>query len=372
MTEAQASPTETALARQIKAQILADGPMPIDAFMRIALTDPTHGYYTTKTPIGGRAGGRGTAGDFITAPEISQMFGEMIGVWAADFWQRSGAAETLHLVELGPGRGVLMQDALRAAQVLPDFIAAARVHFVEVSPTLRDAQRERVAAAQWHTSMDALMAALSDGPAIFIANEFFDALPIRQFARAPVTRNKEGGEVELCIACENDELVFTPADATNIREICPAADAAMAAIAQRLAAHGGAALIIDYGYAQGELGDTLQAIHAHNHCHPLAHIGAADLTAHVNFARLSTVAQDHGARAFPVTTQGSFLHAMGIDARAASLVRAHATKASEILRARDRLVAPDQMGRLFKVLCVVGETDTLPAAIEPTAMEAGA
>ena len=309
-------------------------------------------YYAARDPLGGprEVGG----GDFITAPEISQMFGELVGLWLADIWTRAGSPEDAIYCELGPGRGTLAKDALRS---MARFGCAPQVHFVEGSPALRALQAEAVPGALFH---DDLSSVPEDGPLLLIANEFFDALPVRQLVRT------EAGWRERMVGLgEDDAFVFVVSDqpmdsavparwtdsaAGTIIETCPAAAAVMDEIARRLAGQGGVALAIDYGPLASRTGSTFQAIAQHQKVDPLAEPGTADLTAHVDFAALAEVAQREGVRMLGSATQGEWLTALGIDARAAALAKVSPGRAEEIEVARARLTAPDQMGELFKVI----------------------
>jgi SAM-dependent MidA family methyltransferase len=301
-------------------------------------------YYAARDPLG-------AAGDFITAPEISQMFGELVGLWIADLALRAQADATMAYVELGPGRGTLAADALRA---MGRAGLAPPVHFVETSPALRARQRAAVLQAAWHDEVATLP---DDRPLIVIANEFLDALPIRQFERTGRGwRERMVADGRLCLA-EADCAASIPlqlADAPlgAIVEHCPAGEAVMRDIGARIARQGGAALIIDYGYEGPATGDTLQAVQAHGFADPLTAPGTRDLTAHVDFALLAAVARGEGLRAGPCIGQGAFLTALGIAARETALARANPAQAAALAEARHRLVAGDQMGRLFRVLAV--------------------
>ena len=299
-------------------------------------------YYGARDPLGAR-------GDFITAPEISQMFGELIGLWAADLALRAQAPFVW--VELGPGRGTLTADALRA---MAQARLAPPVHFVETSPVLRTAQRALVPQARWHDEVATLP---EDGPLIVIANEFFDALPIRQYERTAA------GWRERHVAADPPRLVPGAADGAKaipiqladaplgaIVERNPAAEAVMAVLAARIARQGGALLAIDYGYEGPACGDTLQAMQSHAYADPLSAPGTRDLTAHVDFAMLASVARANGLRPGPCVGQGAFLTALGIEGRAAALARANPARAEDVAAARARLTDAAQMGRLFKVL----------------------
>lgn len=332
----------------IAAEITAHGPMSVARYMSLCLGHPRHGYYITRDPLG-----RG--GDFTTAPEISQMFGELLGLWAAQVWFDMGRPSPIRLVELGPGRGTLMADALRAADKV-GLAAAADLWLVETSPVLRAAQAVNLPAAHWAGRFGDV----PDGPAIVIANEFFDALPIRQFVRA------RDGWRERLVGLSGGRLVWglgpasagLPTDAPegSVVEICAAAEAIAGQIGARLAASGGAALIIDYGTLPPATGggDTLQAVAAHAVADPLETPGMADLTAHVDFGALARALAQAGARVAPLVTQGALLTALGLDARAAALARAQPGRAHEIETQRRRLTAHDQMGTLFKALIAAG------------------
>ncbi len=345
----------SALRDQLICELETSGPIMLEAFMARALTDPTYGYYVHRQPFG-RAAPSG--GDFTTAPEISQMFGELIGAWCADLWHRMGQPDPFCLAELGPGRGTLMADVMRAASVLPAFSKAAEVHLVEISPSLRQKQKEKVPNAQWHDDISTL----PDLPMIVLANEFFDALPIQQFRRAengwsPIMVDQCDGA--LCFVdgapiAEADlpQQALPLAQIGEIIETCAAANQVMTDLAKQLAKRGGAALIIDYGYRQAAAGDSFQALQQHQFVDPLDAPGEADLTAHVNFEQLQKIAQECGLTSPPICQQGGFLRALGLDLRAQSLMQSAPDKAGQIAAERDRLAAPDQMGNLFKVLAV--------------------
>jgi NADH dehydrogenase [ubiquinone] 1 alpha subcomplex assembly factor 7 len=339
----------TPLGRLLAQRIAQGGPMTLADYMAECLLHPAHGYYTTREPFG-------TRGDFITAPEINQMFGELLGLCLAQGWLDRGAPNPFTLAELGPGRGTLMADLLRATRGVPGFHAAARVMLVEASPRLREIQRATLGdhPVHWVDSAEAL----PDAPLYLIANEFFDALPIRQFTRAPQ------GWAETVVGLAGDTLTLgrtAPAPQAaldhrladtvpgDIVEICPAATPVMAAIAARIAAHGGVALVVDYGGWQSR-GDTFQAMAAQAPTNPLAAPGRADLTAHVDFAALAAAA---APCATAYTTQGDLLRALGIDARADRLARSLTGAALDAHRAAHRrLTDPSEMGRLFKALAV--------------------
>lgn len=350
--------TETPLTAILKAEILSDGPMPVSDFMTRALGDPQHGYYTTRTVFG-------TQGDFITAPEVSQMFGEIVGSWAVHVAEAVGAAwpdAPVHLVELGPGRGTLMADILRVAALRPFIDARIMVHLVETSPRLREEQRTILAqarperpSANWHDSLETV----PKGPIVVIANEFFDALPIRQYVRT------DGIWCERIVTVQDGELTFAagdpiadvpaaaiPGSENLIMETCPAAHDIADRIAARMVNSPGAALIIDYGHDRSAPGDTLQAVRNHQHTDPLHHVGEADITAHVCFGDLAEAAIAGGAQAFGPITQAQFLSDLGIASRADRLVASQPQRRADIETALARLVSPDAMGALFKVMAL--------------------
>jgi NADH dehydrogenase [ubiquinone] 1 alpha subcomplex assembly factor 7 len=325
----------------IAAAIAINGPIPVAHFMAAA----NRHYYATRDPLG-------AAGDFTTAPEISQMFGELVGLWLADLWTRAGRPGA-HYVELGPGRGTLAADARRAMRSAG---FGPSVHFVETSETLRTRQREGHPDAVFHDSIDTLP---TDAPLLVVANEFFDALPIRQLIHAG------NGWRERHIAWANplfvpvasgprlDDILPEPLRAEavgSIVETSPASAAIARQLAHRLAAQGGAALIVDYGYEGPAVGDTLQAVRAHAYANPFEEPGERDLTAHVDFATLAEAARAEGATVFGPAEQGAWLEPMGIQARAARLVQGAPERKAEIEGAVERLTAADAMGVLFKVL----------------------
>jgi SAM-dependent MidA family methyltransferase len=312
----------------------AGGPISVERYMELSNAH----YYATRDPLG-------AAGDFTTAPEISQMFGEIVGAALADCWLRAGAPADAVYVELGPGRGTLAADALR---VLRKAGFRGEVHFVETSPLLRAEQAKRVPDARWHESIDDL----PDAPLLLVANEFFDALPVRQWI----------GSEERRVTVEGDALMFA-ADGT-VREVSPARERAMGAIAERLAAHGGVALVIDYGHERSSDGDTLQAVRDHRFADALAEPGEQDLTAHVDFEALARAATTAGAVVTSVVPQGEWLRRLGIEARAAALAKSRDDRADEIAAAVERLTAPEQMGGLFKAIAVHSPHWPAPAGFE--------
>ncbi|MDO6416728.1 SAM-dependent methyltransferase [Sphingomonas sp. BIUV-7] len=352
MTASPDAPPPADLADEIAALIAAEGPIPLGRFMGLANAH----YYATRDPFG-------AGGDFVTAPEISQMFGEIVGLCLADLWQRAGTPKAAY-VELGPGRGTLAVDALRA-MAKAEF--APPVHFVETSPILRDAQRERVEQAIWHDTIETLP---KDVPLLIVANEFFDALPVHQLI-ATVSGWREqmvegvAGDFSFVPGTKlMDSLIpqhLWDADPGRIVEQNPAAIAIVTALAHRLAKQGGALLIVDYGHDGSRHGDTLQAVHAHAYADPLVKPGQSDLTAHVDFLALEAAATAAGARVFGPVEQGQWLIALGISDRAGALTRQARDRGNEIAAAYRRLTHPDEMGSLFKALAVVSPKWPEPA-----------
>lgn len=327
------------LGQIIAARIAAAGPITLADYMADCLLHPTQGYYTTRDPFG-------AAGDFTTAPEISQMFGEMLGLALAQTWLDQGAPQRVVLAELGPGRGTLMADVLRATRAVPGFHAALRICLVEASPVLRDRQAQALAgqAVEWFGTVHEL----PDGPLYLLANEFFDALPIRQFQHAG------GGWRERMVGLTDGKLGFglgpvvtlQTAAKAGIVEICSAAAAVMTEVSRRIAAQGGLALVIDYG-DWGSRGDTFQALKSNTFADPFAEPGQADLTAHVDFAALAAAS----AVPYAFVTQGQFLSRLGIAARAERLAQGlTGARLQSHLAAARRLTDDAEMGRLFKVL----------------------
>jgi NADH dehydrogenase [ubiquinone] 1 alpha subcomplex assembly factor 7 len=348
-------PGPTLLADRLQAYIEAHGPIPVARFMAEANAE----YYATRDPFG-------TKGDFITAPEISQMFGELVGVCLADVWEGSGKPDAA-FVELGPGRGTLADDALRA-------MAAAGldppVHFVETSPILRNAQRERVPQATWHDRARDLP---RDRPLMIVANEFFDAMPIRQFVKTMM------GWRELMIGYGPDGFTPVPghepqdsevpaaihfARTGSVYESGPAAASLARSLVRRIARQGGVMLIIDYGYDHRAAGDTLQAVHTHAYADPFAMPGRSDLTAHVDFGALEEAGDMRGITVHGPVAQGDWLIALGIDTRADALTRQTPTRGAEIAAAHARLTRREQMGTLFKVIGYSSRSWQIPAGFD--------
>jgi NADH dehydrogenase [ubiquinone] 1 alpha subcomplex assembly factor 7 len=363
---------QTPLEREIRNLISIAGPMPVAEYMRLCLSHPQHGYYMNRDPLGAR-------GDFITAPEISQMFGELIGVWLATVWQQLGSPENVRLVELGPGRGTMMVDALRAAKTVSAFQAAIVLHLVEISPTLQKVQQEQLQplglTMHWHAALDEVPV----GPCLIVANEFVDALPVHQAVK------RADGWHERCVVIAPDGSLTIDAakeplphfESTLPRGLRLSPDGSIyewrsdligLEIGRRVR-QDGAALIIDYGHAWYGLGETLQAVAAHGFVDPLHSPGEVDLTAHVDFAALAHNTESMGGRAHGPVSQRDWLRRLGIDKRAATL-KAHAPygKATEIEQALARLTAGGSrgMGDLCKVVAIADPKLGPPPGFEPS------
>ena len=339
------SPDDASAAVRLAQQIEASGPISVAEYMRVANT----AYYAGRDPLGAK-------GDFITAPEISQMFGEMVGIWLSDIWLRHSSPYNCHYVELGPGRGTLAADALRT---MKRFGWEPPVHLVENSSVLRSKQLAAVPAAIFHDSIETLP---SDEPLCIVANEFFDALPVRQMIAT------HAGWRERVVVCDrgsrfaampgaratDDQIPdrFRVAAVGSIYETCPDASAIMQQLSDRLAKQGGVMLVIDYGYTQPALGSTLQAVRNHQYADPFADPGEIDLTAHVDFLDLADCAKNCGLLVSGPSSQGTWLSSLGIDQRAQVLVQAHPDREADISAARNRLIQSDAMGSLFKVIAV--------------------
>lgn len=343
-------------------QITLEGPMPVDAYMARCLTDPIDGYYTKNAALGAE-------GDFITAPLISQMFGEMIGVWVAQMWLAMGSPTPFRLVEIGGGDGTLISDILRVAERVPGLREAARVTMVEISPLLRTLQSRHVPEAIFVPSLDGVP---EDLPLIIIANEWLDCLPARQFIRT------DTGWCERCIGLQDGALTFglipagedfTPpfeAAIGELVEISPAQTRQAENLALLVKKATGAALLIDYGRGRPESGDTLQALYRHQKHHPLEAPGEHDLTVWADFPAVAAAAANTGVKVSPITAQRDFLARLGIETRHAALTQRNRDQAEKLRRQYDRLMAPDQMGTLFKVLGLA-----FPGGINLFALEAG-
>ncbi|WP_315752721.1 MULTISPECIES: class I SAM-dependent methyltransferase [unclassified Bradyrhizobium] len=348
----ETSPLHTEIKRLIK----ASGPMPVWRYMELCLMHPEHGYYISRDPLG-------REGDFTTAPEVSQMFGELLGLWAASIWKATGSPQQFRLIELGPGRGTMMSDALRALRVLPPLYQTISVHLVEVNPVLREKQKATLIGLRnvnWHESFDEV----PEGPSVIFANEYFDVLPIHQMIR------RETGWHERVVELDEEEnFVYgaaadpTPGFELLLPPLVRAAPAGaifewrpnmeMMAIARRIRDQRGAAVIIDYGHVRSDVGDTFQAIARHSFADPLKTPGLADITAHVDFDALARAAEAVGARVHGPVTQGEFLQRLGIETRALTLMQKASPEVSQdIASGLKRLTGGGRggMGSLFKVL----------------------
>jgi SAM-dependent MidA family methyltransferase len=324
----------TPLERALREQIGSEGPMTVEAFMEACNSY----YYATRDPLGEQ-------GDFTTAPEVSQMFGELVGACLADCWRRAGKPPGVVYAELGPGRGTLAADALR---VMRSAALDPPVHFVETSPVLRARQAAAMPNATWHDDI----ADLPESPLLLVANEFFDALPVRQFI----------GGMERKVLVASGGLAFDRDG--EIVETSPARDEAVSAIAARLVQHGGAALIVDYGHSRSAPGDTLQAVSGHRYAPVLDRPGEQDLTSHVDFEALGNAAREAGASSTAMVSQRLWLEHLGIEPRAQALATAHPDRAGEIEAARNRLCGPGGMGDLFKVMAIHSPDWPAPAGFE--------
>jgi NADH dehydrogenase [ubiquinone] 1 alpha subcomplex assembly factor 7 len=346
-----------ALRRKIAQRIRAEGPLSVAAFMAVALHDPKEGYYARCDPIGKH-------GDFITAAEISQIFGELIGLWCVHMWRELGRPDPIILAELGPGRGVLMADLLRAAGTAPDFCRALRLHLVEASAVLRAEQEKRL--AQFRPVWAERFEALPDGAKLLVANEFLDALPIRQFVRGGVDwceRMVALDEENRFVFVDGPEspaaTLLVPAGLRDsirqgaVLEICPAALALAAGLGACLSRGRGAALFVDYGYFPSAPGPTLRALQRHKPVPVLAEPGTADLSAHVDFAAFAEAGRLGGADIWGPVPQRRFLKALGVEPRLAALCdRATATQRQALQSGVGRLLDPGEMGTLFKAMAL--------------------
>jgi len=349
--------TETSpLLAEIKKLIKSSGPIPVWRYMELCLMHPSYGYYLSRDPLG-------REGDFVTAPEVSQMFGELLGLWTASVWNAIGSPPLLRLIEIGPGRGTMMSDALRALRVLPPLYQALSIHLVEVNPVLREKQKAALSGSRnitWHDTIDDV----PDGPSVIFANEYFDVLPIHQAVKSENGWHERTVELDdtgkLAFAAASEPIprfeVLLPAwvraaPVGAVFEWRP--DAEIMKIASRVRDQDGAALIIDYGHLRSDAGDTFQAIARHSFTDPLKDPGQADVTAHVDFQALMRAAEDLGAAVHGPVPQGDFLKRLGIETRAISLMaKANHIVAEDVSSALKRLIGGGRggMGQLFKVL----------------------
>jgi SAM-dependent MidA family methyltransferase len=345
----------TPLGSLIAKMIAEDGPMGLDRYMQLCLGHGEHGYYMSRDPFGAR-------GDFTTAPEVSQIFGELIGIWCVSTWQIMQAPDPVRVIEIGPGRGTLMSDLLRAARVMPGFADSVKVHLVETSPVLRAIQKETLSGTKaeinWHDDVTDVPA----GPALVVGNEFFDALPVRQLQLTGDGWHERvvglDDERKLQIGLARDTIPagslpdwVKPAETGDIVELAPVRDAYAQKVADRISRDGGAALFVDYGHVRSGTGDTLQAVRRHEYVDILHEPGHCDLTAHVDFAALAAVFALSGLKVFGPVTQSRFLAGMGLAERVEMLSkRGGARERMKVADGARRLVAGTEMGHLFKVI----------------------
>ncbi len=349
---------------RIIARIKSEGPMSVAEYMGLCLLDPVHGYYPTRDPLG-------SDGDFITAPEISQMFGELLGIWTIQTWRDIGMPGGVNLVELGPGRGIMMADMLRAARLAPDFLDNVSVYLIEASAALQAVQGKTLADSPVPVSWVDSLEDIPVGPTIIVGNEYLDCLPIRQFIQTDrfaqdkgwhermVTYEKETGTLAFAVAAEPvSDLAAqampsarTEARNEDLLEVCPAAHQILDAVKARFEFSPGRALFIDYGPEVTEFGDTLQALKRHEKVGVFSDPGNTDLTARVDFAALGEFARSIDLAATTPVQQSEFLSKLGIEMRAATLAKASPDSKLKIARQLDRLTGDEQMGTLFKAMC---------------------
>ena len=368
------------LKSRIVARIQQEGPMSVASYMAVCLFDATHGFYSTRDPLG-------ADGDFITAPEISQMFGELIGLWCVQSWRDMERPQHIQLIEMGPGRGIMMSDILRAASVDEGFLKAVNVTLVEASPALEAVQAQTLSGAPCPVSWAGSLETAPEGPAIIIGNEFLDCLPIRQFVRKG--EGSEGAWHERMVfidPSDETQLIFglsptadtiedftrfenisnEPLKNGDLIEICPSLAQITQTLAQRFSDDPGRALFIDYGPDYSEIGDTLQALKSHTKVDPLSEPGDADLTARVDFSALSDCAYYNGLMSFGPQTQAHFLAQLGIEARAARLALDATEEAkATLMRQFHRLTESSEMGELFKAVCLQPQGLPMPAGFSP-------
>ena len=354
------------LGDELRAMIASGGPITVERYMELALSHPDHGYYMNRDPFG-------AAGDFTTAPEISQMYGELLGLWAAEVWSLMGRPNPVRLIEFGPGRGTLMSDALRAARIVPEFRAALDVTLVEVSPTLANIQYEALVTCGAPVSWAASLAEAPDGPAIILANEFLDALPVRQYVRRGgrwrerTVRLDEARQLTFGLAHDPEPHLRVEGEEGAVLEINAVGHRFMFELSARLARQGGAALFVDYGHGATGFGDTLQALRAHRYVDPLVDPGQIDITTHVDFAAMARSARASGAAVYGPVDQSDFLRTLGIDMRTKALAERAPERADEFEIARRRLVGKSEgeMGSLFKAMVVANRAISPPPGFQP-------
>jgi NADH dehydrogenase [ubiquinone] 1 alpha subcomplex assembly factor 7 len=338
----------TPLEQKLAAEIAITGPVTVAHLMQVGLYDPQNGYYTTRQPLG-------LTGDFTTAPEISQMFGELIGLWLAQRWLDMGRPTPVEIIELGPGRGTLMADAVRAMRQVPGLLGAARITLVEVNPLLQAAQAETLEQAPVPVSWASALLSVADGPTLLVANEFLDCLPIHQLvvSRGQLCERRIGanaaGRLDFVTGPPVGPAASGLADGV-VLERAPGLAQLIGQLARRARSAPLSALFIDYGHTGCGHGDTLQALYRHTKVHPLDRLGEADLTAHVDFGAVASHAASAGLLVHGPVAQGAFLRDLGIAARARKLSSANPQRALDIASALDRLTGTDGMGDLFKVI----------------------
>lgn len=345
----------TPLAKILSAQIKSYGPITIAEYMTQCLSHPEYGYYTSRDPIG-------SGGDFTTSPEVSQMFGEIIGAWVADIWMKLGTPKKLHLIELGPGRGTLMSDILRATCFLPEFHDALSVHLIDINDVLIDQQKEKLneySFISWHQNLSDID---FDAPVIFIGNEFLDALPVHQYQKT-----KEGWAQRMVgwnetqgfhIGLTQAPLDFGSAKEDDIKEVSPIQENILKDVAEVLKTYNGAGLLIDYGSAHSGFGDTLQALKDHAYVDIFETPGGADLTTHIDFEWVGKILKQNGLSVLSCAEQGQFLKSLGIEHRANALMQNQSEAIKKDIQIQlDRLIAMDQMGELFKVIGFASSSD---------------
>lgn len=352
------------LETRIKDRIKADGPISVAEYMALCLLDPVEGYYPTRDPLG-------SDGDFITAPEISQMFGEVLGLWCVQTWHDMGKPETVHLVELGPGRGIMMSDMLRASELDPGFKAAVRVTLIEASAALEAVQGQTLATANVPISWAKDLSQVPEGPTIVIGNEFLDCLPVRQFIQQDrfagangwhervVTLNEVSGSLMFAVSpTPISDVTQTTLPSGHIEaktgeliEVCATAHLLLNQLKTRFDTHVGRALFVDYGPEETEFGDTLQALKRHEKVGVFSNPGNTDLTARVDFAALKECAENLSLASTCTVTQATLLSRLGLEVRAVTLARAKPESKPKIARQLERLMGAKQMGTLFKAIC---------------------
>jgi NADH dehydrogenase [ubiquinone] 1 alpha subcomplex assembly factor 7 len=355
------------LGDEIRRLIKLEGPLSVERYMALALGHPQHGYYMTRDPLG-------AAGDFTTAPEITQMFGELIGLWAAQCWLDLGQPNPVRLVECGPGRGTMMADVVRAGKAAPGFLDALQIELIETSLALKAAQMLKLggcgAPVAWRARIDEVSAG---APLIIIGNEFLDALPIRQYMRQNGQWHERlvglaGDALTLGLSHDSEPAITQNGPEGAVIEVAIAAQGFIRNLAMRLKADGGVALFLDYGHSKSGFGDTLQAVQRHAFIDPLASPGESDITAHVDFDALGKAARDAGLAVYDPMEQGAFLQALGLEGRTDQLIRHAGTAAQkEAIRTAERRLTDTSrlgMGRLFKVIAFAAPGQPVPPAFE--------